>query len=244
MASFPKSDDAGYATAAAMAVSLAIGLIATAVAGRSIAELRLARAELRRTEADYALAGAQALAAAAIVSSGQTPPFRWRLDTGDAQVSALAEPEGSKLSLAAAAHLDDAVLGRFGVRDPAGLRRKLKAASNQPLEGDIGLLDAAALWRRCASTFISPFGSASGPMVPSYRSPDAGEHPASWRIAEIWRVSVSRPDGWRDDRIVRLTGDPGRPAAVIVRRFDRRASQDRKGEGEGCETVLMAAPKA
>lgn len=234
----------GYATAAALGVSLALGLVAAAVTARSVAALKLAKADLRRTQADYALNGAQALAVAAIVTSGQPGPYRWTLTTPEGAVEALAEPEGAKLSLTSAAGLDDGVLRLFAVGAPSALRAKLQVQAERQLAGTLDDLDASPIWRSCASSFISPFGLAAVVTPMAYRAPGAGPHPASWHIGEVWRIRITDHGGWRDDRFVRFTGDVARPAAVISRRLVRIiGAQAPQGDGS-CEKLFIAAHSA
>ena len=67
---------------------------------------------------------------------------------------------------------------------------------------------------------------------------DQGE--VSWRIGEVWRLQISGAgDGWADDRIVRFTGDPTHPAAVVERRLARGS-----GKAGVCDRLFAAGPLA
>ncbi|HWW26850.1 MAG TPA: hypothetical protein VNZ85_13235, partial [Caulobacter sp.] len=112
-------DDAGYATAAALTVSLAIAILAAALVARGVATLKLARADYRRSQAEYALSGAHVLAVARLLNSSGSGRLAWSIGELDPQgVSLLAEPEAPKLALAAAAGLDEKTLAALGARDP------------------------------------------------------------------------------------------------------------------------------
>ncbi len=233
MACSPTSTrDAGYATAAAMVFAVGLGLITAAIVGRSIAQLRLARADLARTQAEYQLGGAHLQAAADIVRSTRSPPYHWAVSSEGGRADAWAAPEREKLSLAAAAHLDDTTLRSLGVEDGAELRARLAAAVSQELD-DVGALDAAADWRRCASGFVSPFGEQTSFSYAGAGDPGPGTKTAAWRVGEAWRIRITTEAGWRDERIVRFTGDARHPAATVFRRLSRDHA-----EGATCDQVL------
>lgn len=234
--------DGGYATPAALVVCLALSLVGIAMVVRSVAVLRLARSDLEITQVTYALAGAQLEAAAAVVRTSKRGPYHWTFTTDLGWVEAWAEPERDKLSLAAAAELGDEVLSAFGVKDPAQLRAKLKAADGGQgvTPADVSELDEAPAWRKCAPSLVSPYGEAKTPALAAYATPSTGPgpEPQSWRIGEPWRVAVTTAAGWRDDRIVRFTGDASRPAAVVARRFKRESV-----DGGQCESLLQSVAR-
>lgn len=232
------ASDAGYATAAAMVFSLGLALVAAALIGRSVAQLRLARADLDRMAVEYLLAGAQLQAAADIVRSTRSPPYHWAIATDQGFVDAVAEPEGDKLTLLAASRLDDATLGGFGVAGPDQLRARLaEAAAGDPI-ADIGALDSGAGWRRCAAGMVSGFGRQSTFTYVEPKEPGLGDKLASWRVGEAWRVRLTTSTGWRDERIVRFTGDARHPAATVFRRLSR------DHVGALCDQILRAASGA
>jgi hypothetical protein len=221
-----------------MVFSLGLALVAAALIGRGVAQLRLARADLDRMRAEYILAGAQLQAAADVVRSNKSPPYHWAIATDDGFVDAVAEPEGDKLSLAAASRLDDATLRSFGVDQPEALRAKLAAAADQDPGADVGDLDAGLGWRRCAAGMASSFGRQSTFSYVEPKEPGLGDKVSSWRVGEAWRVRVTTSTGWRDERIMRFTGDARHPAATVFRRLSRDHG------GTPCDEILRAASDA
>lgn len=232
----PSPRNSGYATPAALVFALAIALIAAALVGRSVAALRLARADMARTEVEYGLDGAHFAAAATIVRSLDEGPFDWSLSTDVGWVEVLAEPEAGKLGLKAASQLPDGVVAVFGVADPASLKAKMAQMDEQDLATEIAELDPAPLWRACAPRMISAFGKAKAFAYVAPSEPRAERELPNWRVGEVWRVRGTTATGWRDDRIVRFTGDARHPAATVTRRMVR----SRVGEGT-CAEILSAA---
>lgn len=218
-----------------MAISLALSVVAVAVTSASVEALRFERRDLGRTQAELALAGAQDRAALATVAAHGTGRLHWSVATDDGSVEVLAEPERAKLSLSAAAELDDDTLRKLGATDAQSARSKLAALDQAHGEWDtLGSVDSSPAWRACAPSLISPFGEAAKPELVKAAAPVQGT--MSWRAGEVWRIRVVSPGGWADDRIVRFTGAPGHPAAVIDRVFGR-------GEdwGDRCDARLGAA---
>lgn len=228
--------DAGYATPLALVVSLALALVATAMVARSTLMLRQARADLSRSQAEHALDGAQLEAAATVVRAGAGAAFRWALSTDLGWTEALAESEAEKLGLAAAADLPEATLARFGVADPAALKARLAAAAAAAPEVDVADLDEAPLWRACGPSLVSPFGAKAAFAPPAYAVPSLGQEDPAWRVGEVWRMRITSAEGWRDERLVRFTGDARRPAAVVARRLTRTDGGERS-----CDALLAAA---
>lgn len=222
--------DGGWATASAVVFSMALALTATALSGLASAELRSARAGLDRVHAEYALDGAQKAADVAALETDKAVRLRWSLSTDDGQFDVLAEPEAAKLSLAAAAALDDKALAKLGVVDSAALRDRLTAASGK--QTPVPELDAAPLWRDCAASVVSRFGEAKDLALASPATPNQVKF--DWRLGEVWRLRVTDKTGWTDDRLVRFVGDPLRPAAVIERSFTRQSRDP------SCETAFGA----
>lgn len=225
--------DGGYATAAALAVSLAVAVLAAALVMRGVAALKLARADFRRSQAQYALSGAQAMAAKRLLNGAGPGRLAWSmggLDTKD--VALLAEAEAPKLRLAAAGELDDKTLTALGASDPGQTRLRLaglEAATATP--DQIETADAGGDWRACAASVISPWGLAQAVSLAATRAPD--QEPGGARAGQVWRVRATTQDGWSDERIVRLIGRAERPSAMIWRRFGR-------GEGRGvtCDKTI------
>ncbi len=222
-----------------MVFSLALALVGVAMVGRSLALMRLVRADLARTQAEYALDGAHLAAAAAIVRSTRPGPYRWTLPTEDGWTEITAAAEADKLSLDAASRLEDQAFAALGVTDPEVLRGKLTAASGQPGYPDIRPLEAGRLWRTCAPEFASAYGRQASFTYAAPVEPGLGSKPASWHIGEAWRITITTSAGWRDARIVRFTGDARHPAATVLRWLSRGG-----GVGGQCETVLKAVSAA
>lgn len=216
-----RPDDAGYATPAAAVISAAISLVVTALVVRGQSDLRLARAELARTQVEYALGSAQNTAMLAIATSSRPPPYRWTISSLGTAVDVVAEPEWSKMSPQAFANLDDAAFATLGAADSAPVRARLNSLVLGPSLAWIADQAASATWRACAPALISVFGRASLPALPAYGEPVSGHQAGFWRAGEVWRVQVTDPEGWRDERIIRFTGNGLNPAAVLGRRLSR-----------------------
>ncbi len=230
----PSTSEAGFATPAALVLSLALALVGTAMVGRSVSLLVLAKSDLQRTRLEYAMNGAQLEAAATVVRAGLPGPFHWTSSTDLGWVDIRAEREADKLSLAKVATLAPQMLMRFGVSDPAALQARLTVAASDDVV-DVSGLDSARLWRACAVRFASTFGQKDAYAYAPDAQPLAGDRLPLWRVSETWRIRVTTAAGWRDDRIVRFTGSAEQPAAIILRTIS-------KGEGEGgrCESILQA----
>lgn len=218
-----------------MVFSLGLAMIVTAVLAASLVALKQSRLELERTRMDYALAGAQITAAASIIRSGGEGPFRWALATEAGWVEVLAEPEALKLSYDAAARLSDETIGRFQTTAPAAVKAAMAAAAAAGDGQELRGFDSSTLWRDCAASMISPFGDAVSFTFAAPIEPKAETGPPAWRIGEAWRMRVTTTTGWRDERIVRFTGDARHPIATVRRRLTRGV------EGESrCDAILQA----
>lgn len=228
-------DDEGYALPAAMLMALVLTVIATGLLARSLTTLRQAREDIERLRIEKGLEGAHLLAGSAVVSSQSPGPYHWAVATEIGPVDIVADEERPKLGYAEAAALPQAVFESLGVTDVAALKARLAQASElatPPLTAD---LDAAPLWKFCAPALISPLGQALALQYTTSGEPGPGPLPASWRIGEVWRVSIATPNGWRDVRLVRFTGDAQRPTATVARRFFRTTTT---GEQTECEERL------
>lgn len=232
-----RGDQAGYATPAALVFSVGLTLVATAMVGRSVELLRLSREDLKLMQTEYLLAGIHLSAAAAIVRTNRPPPYEWQIATEMGWVRIRAEPERQKLTLAAAAALSDEMLDAFEISNTPDLRRKLLAAAGATARVNLAELDGSPVWRHCAASLISPYGAQEGLVyaAPSEPVVAPNQAPPSWRIGEMWRLVTTTTTGWRDERIVRFTGDAGHPVAVVFRRLWRT-----KGEGGRCEGLARA----
>ncbi len=231
----PIRDARGYATPAALVLCVAVASVAAAMTGRALGELRLAHADLRRMQAEYDLDGAQLAAGAGVVRSRVPGPYLWTFATDNGWVETLAEPEVKKIGPATAAALSDAELSAFGVADAAALRARLQAQRVAAEPVAVAALDPAPLWQACAPSIVSPYGGADHVNYIAPQAPGPGPDPQSWRIGETWRIRVTTSAGWRDDRIVRFTGDAHHPVAVVSRQLTRPA-----GESTPCPSLLSA----
>lgn len=247
MACFRLNHDEGYATPAAMVLALGLALLGAGVTARALQGLALSRTAFEQSRQIYALDGAQLQAAAAVVRSGGDAPFAWDLSTDVGWVRVLAEPEAGKLSLQAAARLDDAVLSTFGAADPEHVRQRLAEAAASSRAADPSDFAADPTWRACAGRFASRFGAAEAYGWAEPREPGVGSDEPNWHVGETWRIRVTSLAGWRDDRVVRFTGDARRPAAIVVRRFYRGARDhiecsDKLKALEGAALARQATP--
>jgi hypothetical protein len=212
--------------------ALALSLMVSAVMAASLTDLRAARAALERTRVEAALDGAQQTAVAALLDAGAPARLRWFVQTSRGAVEILAEPEAPKLALAAAADLPDADLQALAQGAGATLRPRLRAlALAGASAADVARLGVTPVWRACAASLISPYGQSPTLALSAAIMPTQGRF--SWRAGEVWRLRALAPDGWADDRIVRLTGDAEHPAAIIERIFVR----GQKG-GEPCGVFI------
>lgn len=216
----PANDD-GYATPAATVISAAISLVVTAIVARSLADLHLARAELSRTQVEYALTAAHNAAMLAIATSTRPPPYHWTVANLGSSFDVVAEPERPKMSPQAFAGLSDATIAALGVDDTAVLKDRLSSLSVGSTLSWIEDQDDSATWRECAASVVSPFGARTTLAPPAYEEPVAGKTAGFWRAGEVWRIQVTGTDGWRDERIIRFTGNGLNPAAVLGRRLSR-----------------------
>jgi hypothetical protein len=232
--SIQSRNDAGYATPTALVFTLALALVAAVLVQRSVSQLRLARTDLVRAQLEYALDGAQLSAAATVVRSGAGGPYRWPFSTDVGWVEAVAESESDKVGVAAAAQLDANVYRALGVEDVDALKGRLAAVGGGALL-DVGSLDTAPLWRTCAASLVSTFGTKTSITAPSVQQPHMGDLTPAWRVGEVWRLQVTTSTGWRDERIVRFTGDERHPAAVVLRQMSRGQG----GQGQ-CDAVFAA----
>ena len=224
--------DGGYATASAITISMAMALVASALSTLSIAQLKTARADWGRLQTEYALAEAHRGAVLTLMKDDQPGRLEWTLNVGAETFGAMAEPEAAKVGYADAAHLDNVVLERLGVTDADAFRDRVKAEIAAPASRTpVAELDASPMWRRCAASLLSRYGAATVLSLPKVEAPNARRF--SWRAGEVWRVRVTAPDGWSDERLERFTGDPLHPAEVIDRWFTRQ------GGAKPCDAALV-----
>jgi hypothetical protein len=217
---------------------LALAIMVTAVMVRSGTELHRARSDYERTRAEYALDGAAVSAEIALLQSRPAERYAWSLTNELGTFQVLAEDEGPKLAPANASSLDGEILRRIGVSDPAALQARLTGlAERHATDAEIAAADTAPGWRACGLSLVSPWGAQTAPHLALSVEPDlAGTSP---RLGEVWRIRTTSVQGFTDDRIVRLTGDPTHPAAVVERRLYRTT-----GKGDTCDSFADGRPSA
>ncbi len=225
------NSDSGFATPAAIMLTLVVVLGATALIDMSWTELKLARTDFAKAQIETALGGAEQLAAVSLLSGGNRGVVHLNELVGGRTVQILAEPEMLKASVTAVVSMDDRVFAPLGVPDPQGLKDRLKTLTiAQAIGPELEQVDVSQQWRACARSLISPFGL--GDVLKSLPVGDASDGSAA-PVGQLWRVRASDESGWVDDRVMRLTGDNVHPAATLRRRFWK---QDRKGVR--CQTVF------
>lgn len=222
------SNDEGYATVAATMISLALATIAASVVSLAAAERRSASADYRRARLELALDGLHHKAAIALSIQGSRPATASVSDT-DTFAAVLAENESAKLDPTVAAEL----VRSAQLVVPVDQRHALLAALDGP--GSAGRkrermrTALKGTHRRCVLSLISPMGGATSTPTPS--APSGPPAPG-----DVWRVRLTTPEGWNDDRLVRFTGDPERPVATLDRLFYRETP-----ETTGCANVFAPA---
>ena len=227
----------GYATAMALVMSLAISLVAVAVVTRSAAELKSASSDVERQKAELALDGLLIAAANEVAQARGSGPYLWQ----EGSVEILAEAEWKKLGADGKSALPEALLSAMKVENPDAVKSAFASLVTDPKASSFLLadLDAAPKWRACAPSLLSRYGAAASLQrtalsLLSPTSPTGAG--AEGRVGEVWRLRATRQDGWRDERYIRFTGDPTRPAAIIDRRFTRHTVKE-----ASCQDLIASA---
>ncbi|ATQ43424.1 hypothetical protein [Caulobacter mirabilis] len=224
--------EGGYATAAAAMIALALSLVVVAVLAAALQELRFSRQAFDRSRAEFALDGAQTLAAQTITRSVARDRYRWTVPSAQGEIEVLAEAEAAKLPVAEATR-QRGVLEAFGATQPEILRGRLAAwAAAHGDAADLRGLDPAPAWRNCAASMISSYGAGAELRLVAAQAPEGGR--LDLRAAQVWRLRASERRGWVEERIVRFTGDPQNPAAVVERSLYRGGWM-----GEPCSDLFM-----
>ena len=231
------ASDGGYATPVALVIALSVALVASALTAKSVIDLRVARADLERTQVEYGLDAAQLVAGLTV--EAQTTPSRlaWPVSVGGVDYAVLAEPEALKVNAAAMTPVDDGALAALGVSEPAALRDRLRglAAAGPMSTAQLAQASGSRNWRDCAASIVSPYGGAPKPLTTKAIPPQTPiDETAGSHAGEIWRVRVKSRQGWIDDRVVRLNGEADHPTIILDRRFYRGA----RG-GDLCEQLIV-----
>jgi len=235
--SYPNSGQAGFATPAATVLSLAIAMLASAVMALSVASLRYERTEFARLRAETALEGAQIQAAAFLSGHRANGPVRWQTNIGRERAEVIAEPETRKLGPSASPDLIGSVARALGSSDPdriAAVLSALQTSRSTVAPGSIDDLGGSMLWRRCARSIMSIYGTATD--LPNLAFDEPGAASAAGHTAELWRIRITSETGWVDDRVVRFTGSAEAPLSVAAWSFGRGSPL-----GLTCQAALARA---
>jgi hypothetical protein len=224
----------GYATAAFMIIAFGIAGIAATLVVFANAELRAARLSMNRVEERARLEGNLVLAADTVMRESQLAPLFWSRDVDGHKVVFLAEPEAGKASAT-----DPAVLGSEPVTALAA-DAPLTAEPSRPLLSLRSRRDALVgrssneTWRQCAPSYLSPLSSATTISVAPTTAPTGGA--INWRVGEVWRL-VAYSQGRAADALVRFTGDPDKPMAIL----DMQIATTREPDPKVCADRVAAA---
>lgn len=231
------AEDAGFATPAATVICLALALGVASAMTYAVTAQRAATGHWRRTQAEFALAGARLLATETLLQSASGDRFRWTIPVGGAAVEVVAESEAAKLSLAQAEQHAEGLSEMLRAGSASEVARALSSDVSDPdaRDVDVTMADAAPDWSRCASSYVSPWGQAADLTATPPEAPRPG--PGNWRVGQLWRLRLSGADGWVEDSVVRFTGDARHPIAVVVRRFNKTGPM-----GDRCDFIAQDMP--
>lgn len=200
----------GYATAAFGAIALALAVIATALLAFSNQQLRIARVALRHAQQDALLDGALVLAADTVMREPQPVRLSWAADVDGTSVQLLAEPEAFKAS---ASHPEFLEKGRLeALSGTVPLQSKAETASLSAARRGLVSQSPGKAWRTCAQSYLSPLSEGRTAVYSEPASP--ARTAVEWRVGEVWRLAAFIK-GRSADAIVRFTGDPETPMAVL-----------------------------
>ena len=232
----PAPEDSGFATPAAVVISLAVATIAIAVESRAMQEVHLAEADYARTSAEIRLDGVQRLAVGALYGGEGLALPQSEIDLEGQPAIVHAEPDAAKLPLASAAALSGDTLAALGASQPAAVQQGLQRLAAAPVvsSGEIADLDPSTRWKRCARSWISPYG---GALATAGATPAVSQ--AEAHVGEVWRVVATTPDGWTDDRTLRITGEEHAPSRTLDRSLYRL-----KPGARPCPTLAARPPAA
>jgi hypothetical protein len=195
-------------------------------------ELRSAERDVGRQRAQLEMEGAAATAAFRLMHETGDPVLLWTEPSNRGDLRVTAEPEARKLAAAEVGFGDNPRLLRaaFGDRgqDIVGALTALSARERAVSKARLAGLDLGTDWRLCGATLVSPYSRLTAFAMAPPRALSPG--PLGLRAGEVWRIQVSGGDGGWLDQVVRLTGDPAAPAAVI----EQAAGVDRNRERDKC----------
>lgn len=237
MSPFPSIDgppDAGFITPVFAALALGLGLVAGAYVLSARTELDAAERASARQVALLLLEGLSNRTAWTLLGEAGTPTLQWTEPSAVGSIVVAAEPEALKLSPLEAGRpnnirlFSDLLSSKEGEVIATKLSGSLSAKAPDIERGDVVAASSEPLWRRCANSIVSPYSRLTAFALPAPRAP-AADGPADFRPGQMWRLSMVSQRGWWLDRVVRFTGDPQRPIAVVEQDFgfDRgRFTQD------------------
>lgn len=208
--------DAGYATAAFGIMALGMSLVAAAVMVHAIGELRAARRTLAETRRDAVLDSALTLAADAVMREPETVPLSWSIFIDGQTVKLSAEPEGGKLYVAAATPQAQALILDLAAGKPVDVGAVESAPGLAQARIRLVRLADSPAWKRCAASLFSPLSRVEQLALVEPRKP-AGDA-VNWRVGEVWRLVAVDASGRGADTLVRFTGRPADPVALLDRR--------------------------
>lgn len=228
--------DAGYATAAFSVMALGLSMIAAAVMVRASVELRAARTELADFRRDAVLDSGLTLAADAVMREPDKAPLSWTLTVEGEPLRVAAEPEGGKLHVAAANAEAEALIAALTEGKPVTPGTVDTAGDLAQARARLAHLSETPAWRSCAASLFSPLSRGDHLAMTAPRAP-VGEA-VNWRAGEVWRVVVVDSAGRGADSLVRFTGRPEEPIALLDRRTGRMDVPDM------ARCLAYAAPRA
>jgi hypothetical protein len=225
-------DEAGYTTAAFAALAFVMALIAAGAVLLARQDLRAAASDLRQDQERLELEGIATAAAARLLAEPGSPTLRWTEPSSAGPVVVFVEAEALKIAPAelvrpANLRLVQAVAGPESAEEVAHGTPLLAPGPDGVLHREqVAALSSAVRWRECAASISSIYSRLTALALPTPRLPSGKSD--NLRPGELWRVSVNAADGAWIDRVVRMTGKPAEPIAVVEDAFGR-APGNRRG---------------
>jgi hypothetical protein len=211
--------DAGFTTAAFAGLTFALALVAAGGVMLAGQDLRSAERDLRADQERLELDGIATSAAVKLLGEEGAPTLRWSQPSAFGAVAVTVEAEALKinpaeLSRPANVELVAAMMGRPAAEEVARAAATLKPAPDGVLHREqVVQMNTQARWRDCALTLASPYSRLTAFVLPAPTSPTGQAREA--HAGELWRITVGAPDGSWLDQVVRMTGKPSDPIAVV-----------------------------
>lgn len=214
-----KNNDAGFFTPMFGGMAIAIALVALAYTQIVRSQELASRGEWDRLRQDYAAAGVMNLAAWTVMHQVGTPTVSWDEATNVGPMRVTVEPEMRKLALSeiSGTRAFERLKRIMPGSDAMDVVRKMQALSSAggrpPTRDALRQVSDLPAWRDCGLTVVSPYSRLTdNALAPVSRRLDGKP---SLRAGEVWRISVVRDKRVLLDWVVRFTGDPKAPIAVI-----------------------------